>query len=98
MSARGTSEDAEQRDCTARCGRPARLRGEPFGGRSPFGALDRAHIAEALAWHIDPAIEPWLGPDLSACRRLFDPASADYLLDRPDLHVVQTMTAVVITR
>jgi hypothetical protein len=39
----------------------------------------------------------WLGDDWPAAQALAERASPDYVLAQPDLHVIQTVSAVVIT-
>jgi SAM-dependent methyltransferase len=64
---------------------------------APLTDVERAFLGATLAWLVDPAVRSWLGPDWEEARRLFDPAGPDYVLARPDLHVLQTACAVVIT-
>jgi SAM-dependent methyltransferase len=64
---------------------------------APLTPDERTFLAGTLAWLVDPALSPWLGSDAVEARRLFDPGSPDYVLDRQDLHVLQTACAVVIT-
>lgn len=63
---------------------------------APLSDGERAYLHQTFAWLADGAARRWLGPAWDSCRRLFDPASDECLLDRPDLHVVQTAAAVVI--
>jgi SAM-dependent methyltransferase len=64
---------------------------------APLSPLDRRYLAAIHAWLVDPASREWLGPDWDVCRELFEPDSPEHVLDRPDLHVLQTVAAVVIT-
>lgn len=64
---------------------------------APLTEVERRYLHAIVAWLADPASRRWLRRDWDACRRLFEPTSELCLLARPDLHVVQTATAVVIT-
>jgi SAM-dependent methyltransferase len=64
---------------------------------APLSVTERAYLHQTFAWLADGDARRWLGPAWDSCRRLFDPASDECLLDRPDLHVLQTAAAVVIT-
>ena len=64
---------------------------------APLRPEERAYLHTTFGWLADASSRRWLGRDWDACRRLFDPDSSECLLDRPDLHVVQTATAAVIT-
>lgn len=64
---------------------------------APLEEVERRYLHAILAWLVDPASRRWLRRDWDACRRLFDPGSESCVVARPDLHVVQTATAVVIT-
>ncbi len=64
---------------------------------APLLPVERAYLTSVLAWLTDPASRRWLRRDWDACRDLFHPDSDRCLIDRDDLHVVQTATAVVIT-
>ena len=64
---------------------------------APLAAVERVYLHETFAWLADAGARRWLGSSWDACRRLFDSASEECLLDRPDLHVVQTAAAVLIT-
>jgi SAM-dependent methyltransferase len=64
---------------------------------APLADVERRYLHGIMAWLVDPRSRRWLRRDWDECRRLFDPASDACLLDRPDLHVVQTATAVIIT-
>jgi SAM-dependent methyltransferase len=64
---------------------------------APLRDVDRTYLRAILAWLVDPASRRWLRRDWDECHRLFHPDSDACLIDRPDLHVVQTATAVVIT-
>lgn len=64
---------------------------------APLTVVERLYLHETFGWLADADAQRWLGSSWDACRRLIDPASEDCLLDRPDLHVVQTAAAVLIT-
>lgn len=64
---------------------------------APLTAVERRYLRSILAWLTDPASRRSLRRDWDACAELFHPDSEHCLVDRPDLHVVQTATAVVIT-
>ena len=64
---------------------------------APLTDLERRFLRHSAAWLTDPANQPWLGEDWDECRRLFDSESADDILQRPDLHVVQTASVAVLT-
>jgi SAM-dependent methyltransferase len=64
---------------------------------APLREVDRQYLAANLAWFTDPAARRWLRRDSVECRRLFHPASDTCVLDNPDLHVLQTATAVIVT-
>lgn len=64
---------------------------------APLTSLEHRYLHRTVAWMTDPESQPWLGADWDECRRLFDTQSDDCVLLRPDLHVVQTASAVVIT-
>ncbi len=64
---------------------------------APLSDVERRYLHRTFAWLADGSARRLLGPSWDACRRLFDPTSEECLLDRPDLHVVQTAAAVVIT-
>jgi SAM-dependent methyltransferase len=63
---------------------------------APLTLVERAYLHEAFSWLADDRARRWLGSSWDACRSLFDPGSSACLLDRPDLHVIQTAAAVVI--
>lgn len=64
---------------------------------APLSDIERRYLHQTFAWLADSDARRWLGRSWDVCRRLFDPASDECLVDRPDLHVVQTAAAVVIT-
>jgi len=64
---------------------------------APLRPVEHTYLANILAWLTDPASRRWLRSDWVACRALFHPESDSCLIDRDDLHVVQTATAVVLT-
>jgi len=63
---------------------------------APLRPVERAYLHQTFAWLADGSARRFLGASWDACRRLFDPASEECLLDRPDLHVIQTSAAVVL--
>ena len=64
---------------------------------APLSAAEHRYLHRTVAWLHDPDVRPFLGADWAECRRLFDPASDACVLMRPDLHVLQTASAVVIS-
>lgn len=64
---------------------------------APLTEVERRYLHAIIAWLVDPASQRWLRRDWDECRRLFHPDSDDCLLDLPDLHVIQTAAAVVVT-
>lgn len=64
---------------------------------APLSDPEQRYLARATDWLLDPRLRRWVGADWHECRRLFDPGSRESILASPDLHVLQTATAVVIT-
>jgi SAM-dependent methyltransferase len=64
---------------------------------APLTDVEDRYLRSVMAWLVDPISRRWLRRDWEECRRLFHPDSSACVLDAPDLHVVQTATAVVIT-
>ncbi|MFO1539646.1 MAG: hypothetical protein ACKOTZ_04230, partial [Chloroflexota bacterium] len=64
---------------------------------APLRDVEHRYLHSATAWLTDPGVRPWLGDDWDRCCDLFAPDSGEGLLLRPDLHVVETATAVILT-
>ncbi|MDQ3553173.1 MAG: methyltransferase domain-containing protein [Chloroflexota bacterium] len=64
---------------------------------APLSETEQRYLARTTDWLIDPEHRHWVGDDWQECRRLFDPESGESILSGPDLHVLQTVSAVVIT-
>ncbi len=64
---------------------------------APLSKAERRYLVRTTDWLIDPEHRHWVGDDWQECRRLFDPESGESILAGPDLHVLQTASAVIIT-
>ncbi len=64
---------------------------------APLSDPEQRYLARATDWLLDPRLRHWMGDDWNECRRLFDPGSPDSILACPDLHVLQTVSAALIT-
>lgn len=64
---------------------------------APLTTEESAYLHATHGWLADAEARAWLGDDWERCWALFDPGADGCVLQRPDLHVVQTTSAVVIT-
>lgn len=64
---------------------------------APLLTEEAAYLHALLAWLGEPESRRWFGEDWDRCRRLVDPQEEDCLLQRTDLHILQTTTALVLT-
>lgn len=63
---------------------------------APLTSTEHRYLARLLDGLTGPAVAPYLGPDLDVCRSVLDPAERGCVLHRPDLHVVQTATGMLL--
>lgn len=64
---------------------------------APLTDMERRFLRRNVDWLTDPAHRAWLGADWHECCALFGRMSDQDILRRPDLHVVQTASVVVLT-
>lgn len=64
---------------------------------APLSTEESAYLHGAVSWLGDEDARHWLGDDADRCRALLDPAAEACVLQRSDLHVAQTTSAVIIT-